>query len=180
MLNAGVTTERQSPRQPGGTGGTNPRHAAEPKLAELVAEAHSGLRTSTIERRVVKELLRYYHRLDIEGRRTLAAAEPPLTGTIWDAVIAAAVEHACSTHDEPAPAWTQKPERFLQEPWVSERGPIDRGTALNNAPGAFIRHNTFIEVRNLDERAGERHVWAADERPAPQSIRPPQREAPRG
>jgi hypothetical protein len=179
VRSAAVTTERHSPGQPEGPGGTERRRAAERRLAELVAEAHSGLRTSTIERRIVKELLRCYHGLDIEGRRALAAAEPPLTGTIWDAVIAAAVEHACSTHDEPTPAWAEKPERFLREPWVSERCPIDRGTALNNAPGAFIRHNTFIEVRNLDERGGERHVWAADERPAPQSIRPPQREAPR-
>ena len=30
--------------------------------------------------------------------------EPPLTGTVWDAVIAATVEHACTTHGAEVPA----------------------------------------------------------------------------
>ena len=66
---------------------------------------------------------------------------------MWDAVVAATVEHACTTHGAEVPAWTQAPERFLKRPWVYRRGPIERGTALANAPAAFIRHNTFIEPR---------------------------------
>ena len=101
-------------------------------------------------------------------RRALAAAEPPLTGTVWEAVIAATVEHACTTHGVEVPAWTQAPESFLKRPSVFRRGPtIERAAALANASAAFVRHNTFIEPRNLDERGGERHVWADYESAAP-------------
>ena len=44
------------------------------------------------------------------------------------------------------------------------------GTALANAPAAFIRHNTFIEPRHLDERGGECHVWADHESAAPRVL----------
>ena len=150
------------------------------KLTELAAEAQAGWDDTTLERLIVKGLTRYYHGIDDVDRRTLAAAEPPLTGTVWDAVIAATVEHVCTMHGDEVPAWTQAPERFLKRPWVYRRGPIERGTALANAPAAFIRHNTFIEPRNLDERGGERHVWAPHESAAPRAVRPPQREAQAG
>ena len=150
------------------------------KLHELAAEARAGWDATTLERLIVKGLTRYYHGIDNEARRALAAAEPPLTGTLWDAVIAATVEHACTTHGAEVPAWTQAPERFLKRPWVFRRGTIQRGTALANAPAAFIRHNTFIEPRNLDERGGERHVWADHESAAPRVVRPAEREAEAG
>ena len=137
------------------------------KLGELATEAKAGWDETTLERLIVKGLTRYYHGIDDVARRALTAAEPPLTGTVWDAVIAATVEHVCTTHGSDVPAWTQAPERFLKLPWVYRRGPIERGTALANAPAAFIRHNTFIEPRNLDDRGGEPHVWAAHESAAP-------------
>ena len=67
------------------------------KLSELAAEARAAPDATTLERLIVKSLTRYYHSIDNEARRTLAAAEPPLTGTVWDAVIAATAEHACTT-----------------------------------------------------------------------------------
>ena len=146
-------------------------------LSELAAEARAGWDRTTLERLIVKGLTRYYHGIDNAARRALAEAEPPLTGTVWDAVLAATVEHACMTHGAEVPAWTQAPERFLKRPWVFRRGPIQRGTALANAPAAFIRHNTFIEPRNLDERGGERHVWADHESAAPRVVRPAEGEA---
>ena len=165
------------PRQAGA--GVRVRTAAA-KLSELAAEAQAGWDETTLERLIVKGLTRYYHGIDDVARTVLAAAEPPLTGTVWDAVIAATVEHACTTHGADVPAWTQAPERFLKRPWVYRRGPIERGTALANAPAAFIRHNTFIEPRNLDDRGGEPHVWAAHESAAPRAVRPPEREAQAG
>ena len=150
------------------------------RLSELAAEARAGWDATTLERLIVKDLTRYYHGIDNAARTALAAAEPPLTGTVWDAVIAAAVEHACTTHGAEVPAWTQAPERFLKRPWVFRRGPIERGTALANAPAAFIRHNTFIEPRNLDERGGEQHVWADHESAAPRVVRPAERKAEAG
>ena len=96
--------------------------------------------------------------------------EPTLTGTVWDAVIAAAVEHACTSHDDPLPAWTQRPERFSREPWCRTNTEIGRGTELCNAPAAFIRHNTCVDVRSPDHRTGERHVWATNERTPTEAV----------
>ena len=48
-----------------------------------------GWDATTLERLIVKRLTRYYHGIDNEARRALVAAEPPLTGTVWDAVVAA-------------------------------------------------------------------------------------------
>ncbi|MDE2905134.1 MAG: hypothetical protein OXQ28_03520 [Acidobacteriota bacterium] len=150
------------------------------KLSELAAEARAGLDATTLERLIVKGLTRYDHGIDNEARSALAAAEPPLTGTVWDAVIAATVKHACTMHGAEVPAWIQAPERFLKRSWAYRRGPIERGTALATAPTAFIRHNTFIEPRNLDERGGERRVWADHKGAAPQVVRPAEREAEAG
>ena len=120
-----------------GQAGTSRRERiAAAKLSELAAEARAGRDATTLERLIVKGLTRYYHGIDDEARRALAEAEPTLTGTVWDAVIAATVEHACTTHDAEVPGWTQAPERFLKRPWVYRRGPIERdGTALANATG---------------------------------------------
>ena len=53
-------------------------------------------------------LTRCYDGIDNEARSALAAAEPPLTGTVCNAVIAATVEHVCTTHHaEVPPTWTQ-------------------------------------------------------------------------
>ena len=175
--NSGADMQARKPRQ----ARTSSREKiAAAKLSELAAEAREGRDATTLERLIVKGLTRYYYGIDNEARRALAAAEPPLTGTVWDAVIAATVEHACTTHGAEVPAWTQAPERFLKRPWVYRRGPIERGTALANAPAAFIRHNAFIEPRNLDERGGERHVWADHESAAPRVVRPAEREAEAG
>jgi len=150
------------------------------RLSELAAEVRAGGDETALERLIVKGLTRYYHGVDDDARRALAAAEPPLTGTVWDAVIAATIEHVCTTHGDDVPPWTQTPGRFLKRPWVYRRGPIERGTALANAPAAFIRHNTFVEPRNLDSRGGERHVWAPHESAAPRAVRSPERQAEAG
>lgn len=52
-----------------------------------MAEARAGRDATTIDRLIVKGLTRYYHGIDNEARRALAAAEPSLTGTVWDSVV---------------------------------------------------------------------------------------------
>ena len=166
--------QASKPRQ-AGTNRRDKNRAA--KLSELAAEARAGWDATTLEAAHGQGRHPLRHGIDNEARRALAAAEPPLTGTVWDAVIAATFEHASTTHNAEVPAWTQAPERFLKRPWVYRRGPIERGTALANAPAVFIRHNTFIEPRNLDERGGERHVWADHQNAASRVVRPAEREA---
>ena len=96
------------------------------------------------------------HGIDNEVRRALAATEP-LAGTVQDAVMAAIVEHACTTHDGRRNAGVDR----------SRPRPSGNGPACTDADGSSAalrlptrrrpssRHNTFIEPRNLDER-GER------------------------
>ena len=91
------------------------------KLSELAVE---GWDATTLERLIVKGLTRYYLGIDNGARGALAAAEPALTGTVRDAVIAATVEHACATPSAEVPAWTQAPERFLKRPSVYRCGLI--------------------------------------------------------
>ena len=93
--------QASKPRQ---AGTSRRERIAAARLSELAAEARAGRNATILERLIVKGLTRYCHSVDNEALRTLTAAEPPLTGTVWDAVIAATVEHA---------AWTQAPERFL-------------------------------------------------------------------
>ena len=120
-----------------GQAGTSRRERiAAAKLSELAAEARAGRDATTLERLIVKGLTRYYHGIDNEARRALAAVEPPLTGPSGTPWSPRSYEHARTTHDGEVPAWTQAPERFLKRPWVYRRGPIERdGTALANATG---------------------------------------------
>ena len=102
--------------KPTQAGTSRRQRVAAARLSELAAEARVGRDATTIERLIVKGLTRYYHGIDNEARRALAATEPPPTGTVWDAVVAATVEHACTTHGADVPAWTQAPERFVKLP----------------------------------------------------------------
>ena len=145
------------------------RHRTARLLDDLAAEALIGGRG--LERIMVKGLLREYHGRSREERRRMVEREPPLTGTVWDAVIAAAVEHGCTSHDDPVPAWTQRPERFNPEPVCQANTELSCGTKLSDAPAAFVRHNTFIDVWSLDHRTGERQVWATNERTARKAVR---------
>lgn len=140
-------------------------------LEDLAAEAVIGGPPGGLERIMVKGLLREYHGRSADERRRMIEREPTLTGTVWDAVIGAAVEHACTTHGDPVPAWTQRTERFNPEPVCHANTALSHGTKLSNAPAAFIRHNTFIDVWSLDHRTGERHVWATNERTPTEAVR---------
>ena len=84
------------------------------------------------------------------GRRALAATEPPLTATVWDAVIAATVEHPCTTHGAEVPMWTY-PCRF--RPAVADSPPASAGRSDRPKSRACTRR-TY--------RAGERARWWGD------------------
>ena len=87
---------------------------------------------------------------------------PELTGTPWDAVIAATIEHSCASHHVRAPEWTNEEERFETRPWARRLGAMQQCTALGMCPAAFIRHNVFIDPRVLDERTGD-EAWTTEQ-----------------
>ena len=53
-----------------------------------------------------------------EEQREVMESAPPLTGTRWDALLAATAEHICELHGHPVQSWMEEKERFLNETWV--------------------------------------------------------------
>ena len=134
--------QASKPRQ---AGTSRRERIAAAKRSELEAE---GWDATSLERLIVKGLTRYYHGIGNGERRGPAAAEPPLTGTVWDAVVAATVEHARATRGAEVPGWSQAPERFLKRPWVYRRGPIGAARRrLTRRPAAGLAAGTRVPVR---------------------------------
>ena len=132
-------------------------------LDELARGALEGWSEGTLYRLIVKGIPREFHGASDQRRRQLVDAEPRLTGTKWDALLAAVVEHTTQMHGWKPPAWVHGPARFLDEPWMPCWGEIDRNQRLASCPAAFIRHNTLVSPRSLDERGGDPCEWLAVE-----------------
>lgn len=64
------------------------------------------------------QLPRSFHARSEEEQREALATRVPLTGTKWDALIAAIVEHVAWLHGHERPAWVDERERFLDSTWV--------------------------------------------------------------
>ena len=92
----------------------------------------------------------------------------PLTGTRWDALLAAMVEHVAGRHGLGRVESVHEPERFLDEAWVLSPIPIIRRQALRRAPAAFLRDGTILDPRGSGHpRRGEQRVGGADGRERP-------------
>ena len=125
--------------------------------SDAVAE---GWRQADLYRAIMHELPRLFHSLDQEAQRQVINDAPGLTGSAWDALMAAVVEHVATLHGHELPAWVQERERFLDVPWIISQLPLIRYESLAFAPAAFIRHGALPDPRDLDARGGERHAWA--------------------
>lgn len=110
-------------------------------------------------RLLIHQLPRRFHNASRERQAAALLAPPTLTGTRWDALLAAVVEHLAWLHDHPIPAWINEPERFLQTPWVIPRNAVTAADAVLYAPGAFIRHGALPDPLDLDARGGEKVAW---------------------
>lgn len=109
-----------------------------------------------IYRAIVCNLPRRLHALDVQTRRTVLNKAPPLTGTRWDALLAATAEHVARRHGDPLEPWMDESERFLERPWLANtRLHFMRWEALCYSPAAFVRHGTPIHPSDLDERGGD-------------------------
>ena len=115
-----------------------------------------------IYRAIVCNLPRRLHALDAPTRRRVLTRAPPLTGTPWDALLAATAEHVARRHGDPLHPWMDEPERFLETPWfANSRLHFMRWEALCYAPAAFVRHGTPIHPSDLDARGGD-EPWRND------------------
>ena len=144
----------------GGPSATAQRQQSYLQLQDYSDAVTEGWNRADIYRAVIHEIPRLFHSLDPEGQRQAIKDAPTLTGTKWDALIAAVVEHVARLHGQDVPAWVEEPERFLDETWVVSSLSLIRYESLAFAPGAFIRHGALPDPRDLDARGGERHAWA--------------------
>lgn len=78
----------------------------------------------------------------------MLANRPHLTGTKWDAAIAAVMEHTARVHGYEPPSWVNEPERFLETAVNLTRPETDSDSAWQ--PGAFLRHGVNIDIRDLE------------------------------
>ena len=108
---------------------------------------------------LMHQLPRQFHSLTGADQAAALLDPPPLTGTRWDALLAAVVEHVARLHDHPVPDWVNEPARFLDIPWVISTNRVIAADSVLYAPGAFIRHSVFPDPRDLDARGGEKHDW---------------------
>ena len=123
---------------------------------------HPDYTRADIYRAIVCNLPRQLHALDAPARRNVLQNGPPLTGTPWDALLAATAEHVASRHGDPLQPWMDEPERFVDMPWfASSPLPFMRWEALHFAPAAFVRHGTPIHPSDLDARGGD-EPWIVD------------------
>ena len=130
------------------------------RLSEFTDIVEAGWTDGESYRFMVHDLPRRFHALDDEARKRVLAERPPLTGTRWDALLAATVEHIAGLHGLAYPAWVDEPERFTAPTWIPLLEEIATIGDAAWCPGAFIRHGALVGPRDLDRRGGEKHVWA--------------------
>ena len=83
--------------------------------------------------------------------------EPPPSGTSleekrWAAFCAAVVEELCSRTNIPCPAWTNKQDYFLEQPWFYYPQASQREWLLQTTPESFKRRNIYVGGSVLDNK----------------------------
>lgn len=74
---------------------------------------------------------------------------PSLTGvTEIDALVAAAAVHVAGRRNEPIPAWTDEPSRFVRNFWYLGPDALFPN-ALVHSPLAFLLHGVLVESDSL-------------------------------
>ncbi len=117
-------------------------------------------------RMLISDLPRRFHQSTRDRQEYALAEAPRLTGTNWDALLAATAEHIAITHDHPVPDWCDDPERSLKIYWMplpvfGKRFP---GVVYRDTPGAFLRHGVLVADRELGPREGHQDYGALFEK----------------
>ena len=103
-------------------------------LADFLKGVDEGWPEEDVYRWIVCQLPRSFHGSRPAEQRAALAERVPLTGTKWDALLAAMVEHVAWLHGHERPAWVDEPERFLDATWVVADTPWTRLYSVIFAP----------------------------------------------
>jgi hypothetical protein len=96
-------------------------------------------------RRLAFSLVERFDRSTVADRQLLVADRPDTTGdTGFDALLAAIVEHVCTTASVAVPAWADEPSRFLDTWWFVSGLRSLHADALVHTPISFARRGVFI------------------------------------
>jgi hypothetical protein len=97
----------------------------------------------------VREFLDTWQGLSPTDRRAALAEEPEILGGIRDAYLAAVAEHLATQARLDAPAWSEKPERFLKQPFFAGGLESLKAILIVESPSAFRRRLIFISADGL-------------------------------
>jgi transcriptional regulator with XRE-family HTH domain len=101
--------------------------------------------------RWVVELIDEFRRTDPANRPAMVAQEPEPTGSRkWDALLAACVEWLCAAAGVAIPAWTRRPERFLDRWWFVTPYRSLHASAFVHTPAPFANRGVFIHRSSLE------------------------------
>ncbi|MCX7814416.1 MAG: hypothetical protein N2256_02875 [Tepidimonas ignava] len=118
-----------------------PRHSLA-RVAQLTRQ-HGAQHFNLYAKAFVDELSHPDNRAP-QRQASMIEQEPELVGEPWiDALLAGMAEFIAHRSDLPAPAWTEKPERFLSTPKFWGVRPETRAHMLCETPGPFRRRNLF-------------------------------------
>ena len=120
-------------------------------------------------RMTVRQIQRVFHNGTAADREAMLGRRPARTGTVWDAVLAATIEHAALIHGYEPPTWVNEPERFRDEPVILLKEYSEGRTAFQ--PGPFARHGVVIDVADLDWRTGDGRQWTVEPHPIDGTVR---------
>ena len=154
---------RRAGRTPGGeTRGTEPEDGDETILTRLARRTRANPNEGETLKITMRGIARTWRNLSDQERRRTLAVPPCLSGTKWDALLAAVTEHLAWLTGYPRPGWVDEPNRFNNPP-VSYCL-LHKSNGLCWCPGAFLRHGALADPRDMDSRGGERHEWVPEER----------------
>jgi hypothetical protein len=97
----------------------------------------------------VREFLDTWQSLSSAERDAALAEEPVPLGGVKDAYIAAVAEHLARVDRRPIPDWTEKPERFLKEPFFAGGLESLKAILIVESPIAFRRRLIFVSADAL-------------------------------
>lgn len=124
-----------------GAGGGRPH-----SIAEIAARAALGSQPFDP---AVREFFDSWQTMDEAGRLEAIGSEPCRVGPVQDAYLAAVAEHLAQSHALAAPAWSERPERFLQTPYFAGGLESLKATLIVESPAAFRRRLIFISADAL-------------------------------
>ena len=121
-------------------------------LADYAAGVAEGWSEDTLARMFIHhDLPRAFHSLGLERQSRVLDNAPPLTGTPWDALLAAMAEHLAELHGHPTREWMDEPERFLDHTWVLARNVAIRANALRSArPRSYATEPSSIHATSTN------------------------------